>query len=71
LAWEEHILGQPISSDPFDLSPNAAGGCTPLAALAGLPRQSVRVIGVRLPGWTGGKGFFLSDRAHFVIAIPR
>jgi hypothetical protein len=28
------------------------------------------VAGVRLPGWTGGKGFFLDDGADFVIAVP-
>jgi hypothetical protein len=29
-------------------------------------------MGVRLPGWTGGKGFFLSDCTHFCIAaLPR
>ena len=25
---------------------------------------------MRLPGWTGGKGFFLGDRTHFCIAVP-
>ncbi len=75
LAWEEHILGQPVSVHPLDVQPDAAAGCTPLAAIAHMPRQTlprpaVQVAGVRLPGWTGGKGFFLSDRTHFCIAIP-
>jgi DNA-directed DNA polymerase III PolC len=80
LAWEEHILGQPVSVHPLDVQPDAATGCTPLAAVAQIPRQTlprqtlprpaVQIAGVRLPGWTGGKGFFLSDRTGFCIAIP-
>lgn len=70
LAWETHILGQPVSVHPLDLQPDATTGCTALVDVARLPRQPVQVVGARLPGWTGGKGFFLSDRTHFCIAIP-
>jgi hypothetical protein len=41
-----------------------------LAAVAATLRQPVQVRGIRLPGWTGGKGFFLSDGVHYCIAIP-
>ncbi|HQY90884.1 DNA polymerase III subunit alpha [Caldilinea sp.] len=72
LAWEEHILGQPISVHPLDLLQPAAEGVTSLVTVADWPRRAVQIIGVRLPGWTGGKGFFLNDRTHFCIAIlPR
>lgn len=70
LAWEAHILGQPISVHPLDVRPDAAADCIALATVARLSRQPVQVAGVRLPGWTGGKGFFLGDRTHFCIAIP-
>jgi DNA polymerase-3 subunit alpha len=70
LAWEAHILGQPVSVHPLDVQPEVAPGGAALAVVAQLPRQAVQVAGVRLPGWTGGKGFFLSDRTHFCIAIP-
>ena len=34
--------------------------------------QVVKVAGVRLPGWTGGAGFFLDDgRAYLLAAGPR
>jgi hypothetical protein len=29
----------------------------------------VRVAGVRLPGWTGGPGFFLSDEDDYLLVI--
>jgi hypothetical protein len=34
------------------------------------PGRPITVAGVRLPGWTGGQGFFLSDGGTFVIAKP-
>lgn len=70
LAWETHILGQPVSVHPLDVRPDAATGCTALVDAARLARQPVQVAGARLPGWPGGKGFFLSDRTHFCIAVP-
>ncbi|MBX2998982.1 MAG: DNA polymerase III subunit alpha [Caldilineaceae bacterium] len=68
IAWETRILGQPISVHPVELLDNSA--VTPLADLPRHPNRSVTVRGVRLPGWTGGKGFFLNDGRSYVIAIP-
>ncbi|HHY56874.1 MAG TPA: hypothetical protein GYA08_15725, partial [Chloroflexi bacterium] len=70
LAWEAHILGHPVSVHPLDVQPDAATDCTALVDVTRLPRQPVKVAGTRLPGWTGGKGFFLGDRTHFCIAVP-
>lgn len=70
LTWEQHILGQPVSVEPLDLLSAPGAEFTPLAAVPAAPRQFVQVLGTRLPGWTGGKGFFLSDGARFCIAIP-
>jgi DNA polymerase-3 subunit alpha len=70
LAWEVHILGQPVSVHSLDVQPDVTAGCVSVAAVARFPRQAVQVAGVRLPGWTGGKGFFLGDRTHFCIVIP-
>jgi DNA polymerase III subunit alpha len=67
LAWEVEILGQPVSVHPLAVTP-PAGRYKP--ALADLPRsrgKPVTVAGVRLPGWTGGPGFFLGDGHDFVI----
>lgn len=68
LAWEQHILGQPVSVHPLDLV-EAPAECVALETIAARPRQAVQVLGIRLPGWTGGRGFFLADRTHYVVAI--
>ena len=47
-----------------------ASADTPLRDLPRHPNRSVTVVGVRLPGWTGGKGFFLDDGQSYVIAVP-
>ena len=65
-------MGQPVSVHPLDLLENLPPDLTPLSQLesngvrphGGRP---INVIGVRLPGWTGGPGFFLGDRDSFVI----
>jgi len=69
LTWEQHILGQPVSVHPLDLV-QAPAECAALETASARPRQAVQVLGIRLPGWTGGKGFFLADRTDYVIAIP-
>ncbi len=72
MAWEQHILGLPVSAlgDPLALVRDRLPPCTPLSRLPELrgPRdRPVTVAGVRLPGWTGGPGFFLGDGETFVI----
>ncbi len=66
LAWETELLGQPISVHPVSLVPRPPG-CVALADLPSQPGKLVTVVGVRLPGWTGGKGFFLDDGTGFVV----
>jgi len=71
LAWERRILGLPMSVHPLALlSPDRLAGVTPLAGLAQQPGRQLTTVGVRLPGWTGGKGFYLGDGQTYVIAIP-
>jgi DNA-directed DNA polymerase III PolC len=67
LEWERSILGQPVSVHPLEL---AAGSLPALTALRQLPEtggRPVTIAGVRLPGWTGGPGYFLGDGDSFVI----
>jgi DNA-directed DNA polymerase III PolC len=68
--WERRLLGQPVSVFPLELVSNLPK-VTPLAQLATsnrhASRQLLTVAGTRLPGWTGGPGFFLGDGRHFVI----
>jgi DNA polymerase III alpha subunit len=69
LTWEQHLLGQPVSVHPLETVdlPNHLS----LGQLAEHPGQQVIVAGVRLPGWTGGEGFFLGDSETFVVARGR
>jgi DNA-directed DNA polymerase III PolC len=71
LAWEQLLLGWPVSVTPLE----AVGGPLPdTVVLADLPSQPGRpatVAGYRLPGWTGGRGFFLSDGQTFAVAVER
>jgi DNA-directed DNA polymerase III PolC len=66
LAWEQHLLGQPVSVHPLEVLELPEH--LPLRQLPESPGQRVTVAGVRLPGWSGGQGFYLGDRDTFVVA---
>jgi DNA-directed DNA polymerase III PolC len=66
LAWEQHILGQPVSIHPLELVAGFLPPSTPLRDLPEMEGRRVDVAGVRLPGWTGGAGFFLGDGDSFI-----
>ena len=70
LEWERRLLGQPISVHPLDLVSDLPK-VTPLTQLASPKQRRTRelltVAGSRLPGWTGGPGFFLGDGRSFII----
>jgi len=68
LEWERHILGRPISVHPLDLVDSLPENAIPLRELDAARGQTVIVTGVRLPGWTGGPGYFFGDQETFVIA---
>ena len=68
LAWEQHLLGQPVSVHPLEVVADRLPPHLPLRRLPEEPGQRVTVAGVRLPSWTGGQGFFLSDGDAFVTA---
>ncbi len=66
LAWEQNILGQPVSVHPLELVQESSR-LTSLSSLPEKPGQVVTVAGARLPGWTGAQGFFLGDRQTYVM----
>jgi DNA polymerase III alpha subunit len=68
LAWERHLLGQPVSVHPLEAVAERLPEHLPLRRLPEQPGVRVRVVGARLPGWTGGRGFFLGDAETFVTA---
>ena len=67
--WEAELLGLPVSAfaDPLALVRERLPVHTPLAELPASRGRPTTVAGVRLPGWTGGPGFFLGDGETFVI----
>jgi hypothetical protein len=80
-AWESAVLGLPLTAlrDPPSLLPLSEAGGAPvvpehvsLEVLLGSANPAVAsrqpVIGLRLPGWTGGPGFFLWDGHTLVTA---
>jgi DNA-directed DNA polymerase III PolC len=69
LAWEQHLLGWPVSVHPLELvAARLPADCLPLRRLAETPGRPVTTAGARLPGWTGGPGFYLGDGDTFVVA---
>ncbi len=62
VTWERQILGQPVSVHPVQ-TVTVPLDCVPLAEAHLQPGRRITVAGARLPGWTGGKGFFLDDGA--------
>ncbi len=69
IIWEQHILGLPVSAHPIDTVEQPPEEAIPLSRLPEFPDKVVLVIGARLPGWTGGKGFFFGDGKSFVNVI--
>jgi hypothetical protein len=67
--WESHILGMPVSVHPVDLVPEQESHLS-LRQLPQHKNQPVVVHGTRLPGWTGGKGFYLGDGDDFILVVP-
>jgi DNA-directed DNA polymerase III PolC len=67
LEWERHILGQPVSVHPLELVADSLPAAVPLRELPGAAGRPVAIAGTRLPGWTGGPGYFLGDGDSFVI----
>ena len=69
LAWETRLLGMPISVHPLATVPGSQRPAMRLGTVANHPDESVTVAGTRLPGWTGGKGWFCGDEHHYVVAM--
>lgn len=68
LQWEVEILGLPMSAHPLALLDAEIGDCAPLSLLPEKRGQRVCTAAVRLPGWSGGKGYYVGDEKTFVLA---
>jgi DNA-directed DNA polymerase III PolC len=68
LAWERFVLGLPVSVTPLETIIDRLEETVSLAHLPRLTAKTVTVLGYRLPGWTGGAGFYLGDGQTYVLA---
>lgn len=64
--WEMHLLGLPMNLHPLDLV-ETLPQTLPIRQLPQHIGKRVTLAGTRLPGWTGGQGFFLDDGDNYVI----
>ena len=69
LRWETELLGLPVSVHPLELIRTEVKTVR-LRQLPEMKNTPVSIQGVRLPGWTGDKGFFLGDSKEFIVVIP-
>jgi hypothetical protein len=69
LDWEKQLLGYPVSvlAEPLKPVADRLPEYVPLRNLPETGGRPVTVTGVRLPGWTGGEGFYLWDGKTWVI----
>ncbi|MDX9953945.1 MAG: DNA polymerase III subunit alpha [Anaerolineae bacterium] len=68
LVWERSVMGYPLATLQ-ELLPQLRTTYAGTLPLTELPeRQRVRVIGVRLPGWSRGPDFFLWDGVTWLLA---
>lgn len=66
--WEKHLLGYPVSVRPAELIEKVPEGLVALADLPATQGRRVPILGWRLAGWTGGKGFYVADGSQFALA---
>ncbi|MEZ4517715.1 MAG: DNA polymerase III subunit alpha [Chloroflexota bacterium] len=65
--WEKDILSLPLTVSPLDVAQPASDA----VRLRQLPEKAGRAVVIdayRLPGWTGGKGTFISDGDAYLAA---
>lgn len=70
LRWERQLLGQPVSVHPLTVAKALPAATHSLTTAAKQPGRRAQLALTRLPGWTGGKGFFVSDGETYAVAIP-
>ncbi len=68
LAWERHILGFPVSVNPLQLISEDLKDALPLRRLEAEAKRPITLVGFKLPGRTGGSGFFFGDGDAFIRA---
>lgn len=67
LRWEREILGMPVSVFPHQVVRIDRSDQTPLRDLPKVGAGVHWILGSRLPGRTGGKGYYLFDGSDFIL----
>ncbi|MFW6069916.1 MAG: DNA polymerase III subunit alpha [bacterium] len=67
LAWEQRVLGLPVSVHPLEMVSHAPSDTVAIRRLPQERGDAVHALGVRLPGRPGGRGFFLDDGDSYTI----
>lgn len=65
LAWEMHLLGLPVATDPLTVCAPVPAA-TPLRDVPDRLQQPATICAYRLPGWTGGSGYFFGDATTYL-----
>ena len=68
LAWEKVLLGLPVSETPLTALAKSRDVIGSLADFRSQPRARVSASVYRVPGWTGGSGFFISDGRDLMVS---
>jgi DNA polymerase III alpha subunit len=69
LRWERLVLGQPVSVHPLATVVARPTQTVALQQAATRIGKRVQIAATRLPGWTGGKGYFVDDGEQYGVAI--
>ncbi|PON19446.1 hypothetical protein C2W62_02665 [Candidatus Entotheonella serta] len=68
LTWERDLLGLPITETPLTTLGTPIDQLGSLADFRLQPGQLMSAAVYRVPGWTGGSGFFISDGRDVIVA---
>ncbi|MFA9491230.1 MAG: DNA polymerase III subunit alpha [Anaerolineales bacterium] len=64
--WEQELIGMPLSVNPLDLADCDLRIGISLRRHPQVDDEDIEMCGYRLPGWTRGSGFFLTDGENYV-----
>lgn len=64
--WERELIGMPLTVNPLDLADCDIRIGVSLRRHPQIEDEEIELCGYRLPGWTRGSGYFLTDGEDYV-----
>ena len=64
--WERELIGMPLTVNPLDLADCDLRNSISLRRPPRVVDEEIETCGYRLPGWTRGTGYFLTDGENYV-----